>query len=69
MPVTHRLRAVSRDDKCQEPTSANAEITLSYDGAGNMVQMDRTIGVITYRRVYTYDGSGNLTNISSWVKL
>ena len=69
MASTHRLRMVGRDEKCQEPTAVNAEITLSYDGSGNMVQMDRTVGIITYRRTFTYDGSGNLTYISPWVKL
>jgi hypothetical protein len=68
MASTHRLRVVGRDEKTQEPTAVNSEVALAYDGLGNLIQMDRTVGVITYRRTFTWVGD-NLTAISAWVKL
>lgn len=47
----------------------NASYTLTYDGSGNLTDIDKTIGSTTYHKDLTYDGSNNLTNVSVWTKV
>lgn len=52
-----------------EPTSGNnASFSLTYDGDGNLIQIDKTVGLMTYRKTLTWT-AGNLVFISSWIKL
>jgi hypothetical protein len=43
----------------------NASYVLSYDGSGNITQIEKTIGGTTYTKTFTYTGD-NLTGISVW---
>lgn len=47
----------------------NASYVLTYDGSGNLTDIDKTIGSTTYHKDLTYDGSSNLTNVSVWTKV
>jgi hypothetical protein len=43
----------------------NPSMVLTYDGSGNLTQIQKTIDGTTYTKTFTWTGS-NLTNISAW---
>ncbi len=49
-----------------DSTKVNPGFSYTYDGSGNLTQINQVIGAITYRRTLSYDGSGNLTGMSAW---
>lgn len=42
----------------------NGSLALSYTD-GNLTQLDKTVGAVTYRKTFTWTG-GNLTAVSTW---
>ena len=46
-------------------TVGERPLALTYDGSGNLTQLDKTIGAVTYRKTFTWD-TGRLTAISTW---
>jgi len=49
-----------------DATKNNGSFVYTYDGSGNLAQIDQTIGAVTYRKILTYDGSNTLIAMSSW---
>jgi len=49
-----------------DATKNNGSFAYTYDGSGNLTQIDQTIGAATYRKILTYDGSNTLIAMSSW---
>lgn len=41
---------------------------LHYDGSSNVDYVEVSLGAVTYRQTFTRDGSGNITDVSQWVK-
>ena len=46
----------------------NLAQTLSYDGSGNVSYIEVVLGEVTYRQTITRNGTGQITNVSRWVK-
>jgi hypothetical protein len=49
----------------------NPSITITWTGVGaNKVidYIEKTIGSITWRKTFTYDGSNDIISVSSWVE-
>ena len=52
-----------------EPTiEGNAGLTLSWNLAGELVQIDKIVGAFTYRKSLTWSGGYPVT-VSEWTKL
>ena len=49
-----------------DATKNNGSFAYTYDGSGNLTQIDQTIGATIYRKTLTYDVSNNLTAMSIW---
>jgi len=49
-----------------DSTKINGSFAYTYDGSGNLTQIDQTIGAVTYRKTLTYDVSNTLTAMSVW---
>ena len=48
-----------------DSTKLNPSLVLSYTGS-NLTTIQKTIGVVTYTKTLSYDGSNNLTGVSVW---
>ena len=56
---------VEEQDTLLPTEGNNPSFSLSYDGDGNLTQVDKIIGGITYRKTLTW-AAGNLTDVSVW---
>ena len=63
IPLT--LNPVSGALERSTAIQGNQSMALTYDGSGNLTQLDKTIGAVTYRKTFTWD-TGRLTAISTW---
>lgn len=70
MAIVARLRSIGNGElEVHDPLAGgNAEYTLTWDGSGHLIQIDRNVGEFNYRRTLTWTGD-DLTSISHWVKL
>lgn len=64
-----KLRLVGGTTETVDPTAgANGGLTLTWNLAGELVQLDKKIGEFTYRKTLTWSGGYPVT-VSDWVKL
>lgn len=67
--MTARVRSIGQVDRDPfDPRQQNSSCSLTYDGDGNLIQVEKTVGDCVYRRTLTWT-AGNLTDVSEWVQV
>jgi len=66
---THAVLVEGQEVVPTDSSLNNPSAVLGYDAQGNLETITQTIGVDQYRKTLIYDGTGNLTDISKWIKL
>jgi len=68
MPADHRTVGEGELPSFDPTSGANCDCTFTYNANDELIQIDKQVGELTYRKILTWT-DGNLTNVSDWVKL